>query len=172
MRPVSPTLVGLETARLSHRHADCASLFQSQADMTHLEALLELLILVIAAARRPRHRDESPRALLSRPPSCSWCSPFTSPRRDVSTAPLFSVELFFARNISTKIMPKTIRGPEPGAHVLEPLPLTRMLGSPTDVSLRSLLSFFVFLYLSVCEASKLRSLPFTHPIYVASRYFQ
>ena len=38
--------------------------------------------------------------------------------------------------------------------------------------LRSLLSFFVFLYLSVCEALKLRSLPFTHPIYVASRYFQ
>ena len=32
--------------------------------------------------------------------------------------------------------------------------------------------FFVFLYLSVCEALKLRSLPFTHPIYVASRYFQ
>ena len=49
---------------------------------------------------------------------------------------------------------------------------TRILGSPPDVSLRSLLSFFVFLYLSVCEALKLRSLPFTHPIYVASRYFQ
>ena len=30
----------------------------------------------------------------------------------------------------------------------------------------------VSFYLSVCEASKLRSLPFTHPIYVASRYFQ
>ena len=71
-----------------------------------------------------------------------------------------------------RFLAKTIRGPEPGAHVLEPLPLTRILGSPTDVSLRSLLSFFVFLYLSVCEASKLRSLPFTHPIYVASRYFQ
>ena len=26
--------------------------------------------------------------------------------------------------------------------------------------------------LSVCEALKLRSLPLTHPIYVASRYFQ
>ena len=71
-----------------------------------------------------------------------------------------------------RFLAKTIRGPAPGAHVLEPLPLTRILGSPTDVSLRSLLSFFVFLYLSVCEASKLRSLPFTHPIYVASRYSQ
>ena len=50
---------------------------------------------------------------------------------------------------------KAIRGPEPGAQVLEPL-----------------CPFFVFLYLSVCEALKLRSLPFTHPIYVASRYFQ
>ena len=67
---------------------------------------------------------------------------------------------------------KAIRGPAPGAQVLEPLHLTRILGPPPDVHLRSLLSFFVFLYLSVCEASKLRSLPFTHPIYVASRYFQ
>ena len=71
-----------------------------------------------------------------------------------------------------RFLAKAIRGPEPGAHVLEPLPLTRIFGSPPDVSLPSLLSFFVFLYLSVCEASKLRSLPFTHPIYVASRYFQ
>ena len=30
----------------------------------------------------------------------------------------------------------------------------------------------IIAYLSVCEALKLRSLPFTHPIYVASRYFQ
>ena len=67
---------------------------------------------------------------------------------------------------------EAIRGPELGAQVLEPLHLTRILGSPPDVSLPSLLSFFVFLYLSVCEALKLRSLPFTHPIYVASRYFQ
>ena len=67
---------------------------------------------------------------------------------------------------------KAIRGPEPGAQVLEPLHLTRILGSPPDVSLPSLLSFFVLLYLSVCEALKLRSLPFTHPIYVASLYFQ
>ena len=67
---------------------------------------------------------------------------------------------------------KAIRGPEPGAQVLEPLHLTRILGPPPDVYLHSLLSFFVFLYLSVCEALKLRSLPFTHPIYVASRYFQ
>ena len=50
--------------------------------------------------------------------------------------------------------------------------MTRILGPPPDVYLHSLLSFFVFLYLSVCEALKLRSLPFTHPIYVASRYFQ
>ena len=71
-----------------------------------------------------------------------------------------------------RFLATTIRGPEPGAHVLEPLPLTRIFGPPPDVSLRSLLSFFVFLYLSVCEALKLRSLPFTHPIYVASRYFQ
>ena len=55
---------------------------------------------------------------------------------------------------------------------LEYTQLTRIFGPPPDVSLRSLLSFFVFLYLSVCEALKLRSLPFTHPIYVASRYFQ
>ena len=71
-----------------------------------------------------------------------------------------------------RFLAQATRGPEPGAQVLEPLPLTRIFGSPPDVSLRSLLSFFVFLYLSVCEASKLRSLPFTHPIYVASRYFQ
>ena len=71
-----------------------------------------------------------------------------------------------------RFLAKAIRGPEPGAQVLEPLHLTRILGSPPDVSLPSLLSFFVFLYLSVCEALKLRSLPFTHPIYVASRYFQ
>ena len=71
-----------------------------------------------------------------------------------------------------RFLAKAIRGPEPGAQVLEPLHLTRILGPPPDVYLHSLLSFFVFLYLSVCEASKLRSLPFTHPIYVASRYFQ
>ena len=71
-----------------------------------------------------------------------------------------------------RFLAKAIRGPEPGAQVLEPLHLTRILGSPPDVSLPSLLSFFVLLYLSVCEALKLRSLPFTHPIYVASRYFQ
>ena len=71
-----------------------------------------------------------------------------------------------------RFLAKAIRGPAPGAQVLEPLPLTRILGSPPDVSLRFLLSFFVFLYLSVCEALKLRSLPFPHPIYVASRYFQ
>ena len=34
-----------------------------------------------------------------------------------------------------------------------------------------LLSFCVFISLSLCEALKLRSLPFTHPIYVASRCF-
>ena len=56
-----------------------------------------------------------------------------------------------------RFLAKAIRGPEPGAQVLEPLPLTRIFGSPPDVSLRSLLSFFVFLYLSVCEALKLRS---------------
>ena len=67
---------------------------------------------------------------------------------------------------------KAIRGPEPGAPVLKPLHLTRVLGPPPDFYLYSLLSFFVFLYLSVCEALKLRSLPFTHPIYVASLYFQ
>ena len=33
-------------------------------------------------------------------------------------------------------------------------------------------SFFVFLCLSVYEALRLRSPPFTHPVYVASRYFQ
>ena len=71
-----------------------------------------------------------------------------------------------------RFLAKAIRGPEPGAQVLEPLHLTRILGSPPDVSLPSLLSFFVFLCLSVCEALKLRSLPFTHPVYVASRYFQ
>ena len=71
-----------------------------------------------------------------------------------------------------RFLAKAIRGPEPGAQVLEPLDLTRILGPPPDVYLHSLLSFFVFLYLSVCEASKLRSLPFTHPIYVASRYLQ
>ena len=75
-------------------------------------------------------------------------------------------------NIIIRFLAKAIRGPEPGAQVLEPLHLTRILGPPPDVYLHSLLSFFVFLYLSVCEASKLRSLPFTHPIYVASRYFQ
>ena len=47
------------------------------------------------------------------------------------------------------------------------------LAVPNSItSLRSLLSFFLCLYLSVREALKLRSLPFTHPIYVASRYFQ
>ena len=74
-----------------------------------------------------------------------------------------------------RFLAKAIRGPEPGAPVLEPLHLTRVLGPPPDVYLNSLLSFlhfYVFLYLSVCEALKLRSLPFTHLIYVASRYFQ
>ena len=37
---------------------------------------------------------------------------------------------------------------------------------PPDVYLPSLLSCFVLLYLSVCEALKLRPLPFTHPVYV------
>ena len=64
------------------------------------------------------------------------------------------------------------RPSEPGAQVLEPLHLTRILGPPPDVYLPSLLSFFVFLCPSVCEALKLRPLPFTHPVYVASRYFQ
>ena len=71
-----------------------------------------------------------------------------------------------------RFLAKAIRGPEPGAPVLEPLHLTRVLGPPPDVYLNSLLSFFVFLYLSVCEALKLRSLPFNHAIYVASRSFQ
>ena len=52
-----------------------------------------------------------------------------------------------------RFLAKAIRGPEPGAPVLEPLHLTRVLGPPPDVYLNSLLSFFVFLYLSVCEAS-------------------
>ena len=56
-----------------------------------------------------------------------------------------------------RFLATTIRGPEPGAHVLEPLPLTRILGSPPDVSLRSLLSFFVFLYLSIFLSVKPRS---------------
>ena len=41
-----------------------------------------------------------------------------------------------------------------------------------DVYLLSLLSFFVFLCLSVCEASRLRSPPFPHSVYVATRSFQ
>ena len=48
-----------------------------------------------------------------------------------------------------KFLAKAIRGPEPGAQVLEPLPLTRILGPPPDVYLHSLLSFFVFLCLSL-----------------------
>ena len=71
-----------------------------------------------------------------------------------------------------RFLAKAIRGPEPGAQVLEPLHLTRILGPPPDVYLHSPLSFFVFLCLSVCIALKLRSLPFTHLVYVASRYFQ
>ena len=71
-----------------------------------------------------------------------------------------------------RFLAKAIRGPEPGAQVLEPLHLTRTLGPPPDVYLPSLLSFFVFLCLSVCEALKLRPLPFTHPVYVATRSFQ
>ena len=71
-----------------------------------------------------------------------------------------------------RFLAKAIRGPEPGAQVLEPLHLTRILGPPPDVYLHSLLSFFVFICLSVCEALKLRPLPFTHPVYVAPRYFQ
>ena len=70
------------------------------------------------------------------------------------------------------IFGKGNRGPEPGAQVLEPLHLTRILGPPPDVYLHSLLSFFVFLCLSVCIALKLRPLPFTHPVYVAPRSFQ
>ena len=46
--------------------------------------------------------------------------------------------------------PRWLPGPEPGAQVLEPLHLTRILGPPPDVYLHSLLSFFVFLCLSVC----------------------
>ena len=30
----------------------------------------------------------------------------------------------------------------------------------------------MYLYIPVCVALKLRSLPFTHPVYVAPRYFQ
>ena len=71
-----------------------------------------------------------------------------------------------------RFLAKAIRGPELGAQELEPLHLTRVLGPPPDVYLLPLLSFFVFLSLSVCEALKLRSLPFPHPVYVASRYFQ
>ena len=71
-----------------------------------------------------------------------------------------------------RFLAKAIRGPEPGAQVLEPLHPTRTLGPPPDVYLHSLLSSFVFLYLSVCEALKLRPLPFTHPVYVAPRSFQ
>ena len=62
-----------------------------------------------------------------------------------------------------RFLAKAIRGSEPGAQVLEPLHLTRILGPPPDVYLHSLLSFFVFHCLSVCEALKLRPLPFTHP---------
>ena len=64
---------------------------------------------------------------------------------------------------------KAIRGPEPGAQVFEPLHLTSDLRAPTG---RQSTFSFVFLCLSVCVALKLRSLHFTHPVYVASRYFQ
>ena len=68
--------------------------------MTHLEALLELLILVIAAARRPRHRDESPRALLSRPPPSSWQSLFSvTTTRRFNGCSFFCIRtVFFAQN--------------------------------------------------------------------------
>merc|ERR1711970_345573 len=39
-----------------------------------------------------------------------------------------------------RFLAKAIRGPEPGAQVLEPLHLTRILGPPPDVYLHSLLS--------------------------------
>ena len=57
-------------------------------------------------------------------------------------------------------------GPEPGAQVFEPLPLTPDLRAPTG---RPSTFSFVFLCLSVCVALKFRSLHFTHPVYVASR---
>ena len=71
-----------------------------------------------------------------------------------------------------RFLAKAIRGPEPGAHVLEPLHLTPYLGATTGRSIYILFFLSFFLCLSVCEALKLRSLPFTHPVYVASRYFQ
>ena len=49
-----------------------------------------------------------------------------------------------------RFLAKAIRGPAPGAPVLEPLHLTHILGPPPDVSLRSLLSFFLCLSLSFC----------------------
>ena len=43
-----------------------------------------------------------------------------------------------------RFLAQAIRGSEPGAQVLEPLHLTRILGPPPDVCLHSLLSFLVF----------------------------
>ena len=68
-----------------------------------------------------------------------------------------------------RFLEKAIRGPEPGAQVFEPLHLTPDLRAPFG---RQSTFSFVFLCLSVCVALKLRSLHFTHPAYVASRYFQ
>ena len=65
-----------------------------------------------------------------------------------------------------RFLEKAIRGPEPGAQVFEPLPLTPDLRAPTG---RPSTFSFVFLCLSVCVALKFRSLHFTHPVYVASR---
>ena len=42
----------------------------------------------------------------------------------------------------------------------------------SNTNQRLSLSFFVFLCLSVCEASRLRSPPFTHSVYVATRSFR
>ena len=68
-----------------------------------------------------------------------------------------------------RFLEKAIRGPEPGAQVFEPLHPPPDLRAPTG---RQSTFSFVFLCLSVCVALKLRSLHFTHPVYVASRYFQ
>ena len=68
-----------------------------------------------------------------------------------------------------RFLEKATRGSAPGAQEFEPLHLTPELRAPTG---RQSTFSFVFLCLSVCAALQLRSLHFTHPVYVASRYFQ